>query len=134
MSAFCTAWMNISPMPGHWNTVSVMMAKAMMAPSCRPITVITGHQRVLQRMAEIDGALGQPARAGELDVVGAQHLQHLGAHQARHQRHLEQAERDRRQDQRLEAGGRQQAGAPEADAHHLAAAERRQHAEHTAKT
>ena len=42
MSAFCTAWMNISPMPGHWKTVSVMMAKAMMAPSCRPITVITG--------------------------------------------------------------------------------------------
>ena len=29
-------------MPGHWNTVSVMIAKAMMAPSCRPVMVITG--------------------------------------------------------------------------------------------
>ena len=37
-----TAWMNIRPMPGHWNTVSVMIAKAMMAPSCRPMMVMTG--------------------------------------------------------------------------------------------
>ena len=34
--------MNNNPMPGHWNTVSVMMAKAMMAPSCSPVMVITG--------------------------------------------------------------------------------------------
>ena len=87
------------------------------------------HQRVLERVAEVDGALGQPARAGELDVVGAQHLQHLGAHQARHQRHLEQPERDRRQDQRLEARGREEPGAPEAEAHHLAAPERGQQVE-----
>ena len=29
-------------MPGHWNTVSVMIAKAMIEPSCRPVIVITG--------------------------------------------------------------------------------------------
>ena len=42
MSAKVTAWMNNSPMPGHWNTVSVMMAKAIKPPSCRPVMVITG--------------------------------------------------------------------------------------------
>ena len=41
-SANCTAEMNSSPMPGHWNTVSVTMAKAMMPPSCSPAMVITG--------------------------------------------------------------------------------------------
>ena len=39
------------------------------------------HQRVLERVAEVDGAVGQAAGARELDVVGAQHLEHLGAHQ-----------------------------------------------------
>ena len=29
-------------MPGHWNTVSVTMAKAMSEPICRPVTVMTG--------------------------------------------------------------------------------------------
>ena len=29
-------------MPGHWNTVSVMMAKAIIDPSCRPVMVMTG--------------------------------------------------------------------------------------------
>ena len=29
-------------MPGHWNTVSVMMAKAMIEPSCSPVMVMTG--------------------------------------------------------------------------------------------
>ncbi len=42
MSANCTAWMNSSPMPGHWNTVSVMMVNAIKPPSCRPVIVITG--------------------------------------------------------------------------------------------
>ena len=32
MSANVTAWMNSRPMPGHWNTVSVMMAKAIRPP------------------------------------------------------------------------------------------------------
>jgi hypothetical protein len=34
--------MNNSPIPGHWKTVSVMIANAMIAPSCRPVMVITG--------------------------------------------------------------------------------------------
>ena len=106
-----------------------MIAKAMMRAELQPDDGDHRHQRVLQRMAEIDGAVRQAAGAGELDVVGAQHLEHLGAHQPRHQGHLEQAERDRRQHQRLEAGGREQAGAPEADAHDLAAPEGGQHAE-----
>jgi hypothetical protein len=33
ISTFCTACRNIKPMPGHWNTVSVMIAKAMIEPS-----------------------------------------------------------------------------------------------------
>ncbi len=31
-----------SPMPGHWNTVSVTMEKATITPNCSPTTVITG--------------------------------------------------------------------------------------------
>jgi hypothetical protein len=45
-------------------------------------------------MAEIDGPVGEAAGTGELDVVGAHHLEHLGAHQAHDQGELEQAERD----------------------------------------
>ena len=29
-------------MPGHWKTVSVMIANAIRLPSCRPVIVITG--------------------------------------------------------------------------------------------
>ena len=29
-------------MPGHWNTLSVISANAMIEPSCRPVMVITG--------------------------------------------------------------------------------------------
>ena len=29
-------------MPGHWNTLSVISAKAMIEPSCSPAMVITG--------------------------------------------------------------------------------------------
>ena len=61
------------------------------------------HQRVLERVAEVDRAVGKAAGARELDVVGAQHLEHLRAHQAHDQRQLEQRQRDRGQDQRLEA-------------------------------
>jgi hypothetical protein len=92
------------------------------------------HERVLQCVAEMHRAVGKAARAGELDVVGAQHFQHLGAHEALDQRHLEQAERDRRQDQRLQAGRREEPGAPPAERDRLAAAERghpaEQHREH----
>ena len=80
-------------------------------------------------MPEVDRAVGQSAGAREADVVGAQHLEHLGAHQALDQRHLKEAQRDRGQDQRFQPGGRQQARAPPADQHGVAAAEGRQPAE-----
>ena len=99
MSANCTAWMNSRPMPGHWNTVSVMIAKAISAAELQAGDGDHRHQRVLERVAEVDGAVGQAARARELDVVGAQHLEHLGAHQPHDQRELEDRQRDRRQDQ-----------------------------------
>jgi hypothetical protein len=93
-------------MPGHWNTVSVMMAKGDDRAELQAGDGDDRHQRVLQRMAEMDRARRQPAGPGEADVVGAQHLQHLGPDEPHDQRHLEQAERDRRQDQRLQAGDR----------------------------
>ena len=80
-------------------------------------------------MAEVDRAIGQAAGARELDVVGAQHLQHLGAHQAHDQRHLEQRQRDCRQDQRLQPALGQQPRRPPAERHGVAPSERRQPAE-----
>jgi hypothetical protein len=68
-------------------------------------------------------------RARELDVVGAQHLEHLGPHQPHDQRELEQRQRDRRQDQVLPALCGQQPGRPPAERDRVAAAVRRQHAE-----
>ena len=44
-----------------------------------------------------DRTVAQSARARKLDVVGAQDLEHLRAHQALDQGHLEQAERYRGQ-------------------------------------
>ena len=41
MSANCTDWMKSWPMPGHWNTVSVMIEKAISPPTWMPITVMT---------------------------------------------------------------------------------------------
>ena len=73
-----TAWTNSRPMPGHWNTVSVTSAKAIRSPISMPVMVITGIRQLLQRMAEMDQPVRQAAGAGEFDVVGAQHLQHLG--------------------------------------------------------
>ena len=58
------------------------------------------HQAVLQRVAEMDRAVPQAPRAREPHEVGAQHFQHLGAHQPHHQRDLEQRERDARQHER----------------------------------
>src|SRR5258706_7090521 len=40
-----------------------------------------GHERVLQRMAEVHDPVGQAARTRELDVVRTQHLEHLGAYE-----------------------------------------------------
>jgi hypothetical protein len=60
-------------------------------------------QRVLERMSEVDRPIRQAAGARELDVVGAQHLEHLRAHEAHDEGHLDERQRDRRQDQRFEA-------------------------------
>ena len=80
-------------------------------------------------MAEMHRAVGKAAGARELDVVGAQHLEHLGAHQAHDQRELVEAERDRRHHQRLQPRRAQQPGGPPPQIHHLAAAEGGQHLE-----
>ena len=87
------------------------------------------HQRVLQRMAEVHGPVAQPAGARELNVVGAQHLEHLAAHQSHDERHLKQPERDRRQDKCFQAGCGQQPCRPEAEPYDFTASKRRQHAE-----
>src|SRR5574343_1319302 len=70
-------------------------------------------------MAEMDGAVGQAAGAGKLDVVGAQHLQHLGTYQPHDQRDLEDGQRDGRQHDVVPALERQQAAGPPVDVHHL---------------
>src|SRR6266851_3455962 len=91
------------------------------------------HQGVLQRMAEIDGAVGEAAGARELDVVGAQDLEHLGAHQAHDQGQLHEAEGDRRHDQRPQPVDGEKSRRPPAERHRLAAAEGRQPAEDDGK-
>jgi hypothetical protein len=51
-------------MPGHWNTVSVMMAKAMIAPSCRPAMVMTGTSVFFSAWPKLMARSGTPrARA-----------------------------------------------------------------------
>jgi hypothetical protein len=62
----------------------------------------------------------------ELDVVGAQHLQHFRAHQAHDQRQLKDAQRHRGQDQVLPPIHRQQARGPATQVHHLASTKTRQ--------
>ena len=64
MSANVTAWMNSKPMPGHWNTVSVMMAKAMRPPNCKPVMVSTGTSVFLSAWPKWMARLDKPrARA-----------------------------------------------------------------------
>ena len=77
-------------------------------------------------MAEVHGAIGEAAGACELDVVGAQHLQHLRAHEAQHQGHLEQRQGEGRQHDRLEARSGEQSRVPPAELHRLAASEGRE--------
>src|SRR5260370_25046050 len=91
------------------------------------------NQRVLERMAEIDGAVGEAASAREFDVVGAQHLQHLRPHQPHDQGQLDEAERDRRHDQRPQPVDGEEGGGPPAERHRRAAPERRQPAEDDGK-
>lgn len=51
---------------------------------------------VLQRIAKVHRAIGQPPCPGGLHVVRAQGLKHLGAHQPHDQCRLVQTQRDRR--------------------------------------
>jgi hypothetical protein len=53
-------------------------------------------------------------RAREFYIIGPQHFKHLSANQPHDQRHLEQPERDRRQDKRLAARRCQKSGTPAA--------------------
>ncbi len=51
-------------MPGHWNTYSVMIAKAMIEPSCRPAMVITGTSVFFSAWPKWTARVGRPrARA-----------------------------------------------------------------------
>ena len=51
-------------MPGHWKTVSVMMAKAISAPSCSPVIVITGTSVFFSAWPKYTERSGRPrARA-----------------------------------------------------------------------
>lgn len=99
-----------------------MMANAMSEPSCRPV-MDDRHQRVPQRMAEVDAALCQATGSRETAVIGAQHLQHLGTHQPHDQRQLKGGQRECGQDQVQQAVTREQAGRPAAEHGHLAASE-----------
>ncbi len=64
MSTKYTALMNISPTPGHWNTVSVTMAKATMRPSCNPAMVMTGTSVLRRAWPKLTIRSGRPrARA-----------------------------------------------------------------------
>jgi hypothetical protein len=85
--------------------------------------VITGTSVFFSAWPKWMARFGQAAGARELDVVGAQHLQHLGAHQPHDQRELEHRQRDRGQHDVVPAVAREQAAAPPADLHRLAAAE-----------
>ena len=51
-------------MPGHWNTVSVMIAKAISAPTCSPMMVITGTRVLRSAWRKWMARFGRPrARA-----------------------------------------------------------------------
>ncbi len=51
-------------MPGHWKTVSVTMAKAMIAPSCNPVMVMTGTSVFLSAWPKLTARSVRPrARA-----------------------------------------------------------------------
>ncbi len=69
------------PMPGHWNTVSVISAKAISEPIFMAVMVTTGIRQLRSAWRKLMRQRGMPAGPGELDEVGAQHFQHLGAHQ-----------------------------------------------------
>ncbi len=63
-STTATELTNSEPTPGHWNTVSVTIAKAMTEPSCNPVMVITGTSVFLSAWPKLMARLESPrARA-----------------------------------------------------------------------
>ena len=49
-------------MPGHWKTVSVMMANAMSEPIWSPVMVITGTRVFFRAWPKFTARLVRPAR------------------------------------------------------------------------
>ena len=74
-----------------------------------------GDEGVAQRMPTIQRGVAQTPGACKADVVAAQHVQHLGAHQPHDERELEEAQRDGGQHQRRQPGDSEQPGLPAAD-------------------
>ena len=91
------------PMPGRLNTVSVRMAPPMRAPRSMPAIVMTGMTAFLNACLEHDLRLGEPLGARRADVVRADDLEHRGALHVGDVGDLDEAQRDRRQDERGEA-------------------------------
>ena len=92
MSTNCTAWTNSDAEP---RPLEHALGDDREGDDRAELQAGDGDHRdhgVAQRVAEADGALGDAARAGELHVVGAQRLEHLGAHQAHDQRELVEAQ------------------------------------------
>ena len=83
-------------------TLSVTTAPPISSAMPMPMTVTIGIGGVLQRMQEQDAHLRRRPWARGADIILLQHFQHRGAGDARDQRDIDKAERDRGQDQVLE--------------------------------
>jgi hypothetical protein len=66
--------------------------------------------------------LDRPRARRKLDVVGAQHFQHFGAHQSHDERELKNGECEGRQNDVMPTFGREQARAPPTYFDHITAA------------
>jgi hypothetical protein len=126
MSAKVTAWMNSSPMPGHWNTGLGDDGEGDQAAELQPVMVITGTSVFFSACRNGWRWFDRPRARGELDVVGAQHLEHFGAHQPHDQRELEDRQRHGRQHDVVPAFGAQQARCSTSRPSRVAAAEARE--------
>ena len=88
------------PTPGQEKIVSVRIAPVNSTPTCRPITVTTGNQRVAQAHGcAMTRKARQALGARGADVVLAQHFEHRRARHARDHGERHGAEHDGRQDE-----------------------------------
>ena len=87
------------PAPGMANTVSVMTAPPSSVPMMRPnrVTVEISALRSTWRTSTIRGA--QALGAGEVDILGAEHLDDRGAQVAHQHGGEAQRQRQRRQEE-----------------------------------